>query len=194
MINNFDQILDLLEFRNEDDFYHLQLIQRKKEHADLGSNSRVVKTYYIGSKEYLEKRKQEIIDICTTTGARACINLNRRSFEKMAFQLLKKVTDQIMNKDFKSCRKAYESVCGAYGNEPNKKWIIDIDHPDENVDDEGNIREWISWRKPEGDKFIAKIPTKNGYHLIVKPFDLSAFHHTFDVDIHKDNPTIVYIP
>ena len=35
-----------------------------------------------------------------------------------------------MNKDFKSVRKAYESVCGGFSNEPEKKWVIDIDYKD----------------------------------------------------------------
>lgn len=47
MINNLELILPLLEFLSEDDFYHLQIIKRKKEHPELGSNSYVVKTYYI---------------------------------------------------------------------------------------------------------------------------------------------------
>ena len=124
MINNFSQISKLLQFRSEDDFYHLQIIKRKKDHPEIGSNSLVVKTYYIKSGDHLAKVGPEIIALCDFHGARACINLNRRSFEKMAFHTLKKITDQIMNKDFKSVRKAYESVCGAYANEPNKSWMI----------------------------------------------------------------------
>ena len=128
MQNNFQQISNLLQFRSDDDFYHLQIIKRKNDHPEIGSNSLVIKTYYIKSEDHLAKVESEIIALCDLHGERACINLNRRSFEKMAFHTLKKVTDQIMNKDFKSVRKAYESVCGAYANESNKKWIIDIDN------------------------------------------------------------------
>lgn len=31
VIDNFDQILDILEFNNSDEFYFLQIIQRKKD-------------------------------------------------------------------------------------------------------------------------------------------------------------------
>lgn len=55
MINNILAIKSLLHFQSEDDFYHLQILKRKKEHPELGSNSYVVKTYYIRSVEYLEK-------------------------------------------------------------------------------------------------------------------------------------------
>ncbi len=34
MINNLNQIKTLLKFDSEDDFYHLQIIKRKKEAAN----------------------------------------------------------------------------------------------------------------------------------------------------------------
>jgi hypothetical protein len=127
MVDNIEQISSLLNFESDDDFYHLQIIKRKKEHKDLGSNSACIKTYYVNSIDYLNMKYPEIKSLCDFHNARACINLNRRSFEKIGFHTLRKVTDQIMNKDFKSIRKAYESVCGTYSNENQKKWIIDID-------------------------------------------------------------------
>ena len=114
-INNLQLIKPLLNFANDDVFYHLQILKRKKEHPSLGSNSYVVKTYYISSIEYLEFKMSEIIELCKFHQARAYINLIPRSFEKIAFHTLKKVTDCIMNKDYKSVRKAYESICGKYG-------------------------------------------------------------------------------
>ena len=130
MINNLDIIKDLVKFESSDEFLHLQILKRKKENPDLGSNSYVVKTFYVRSWEYLESKMPEIINLCDFNNARACINLNKRSFESMAFHALKKVTDQIMNKDFRSVHKAYESVCGAYCKDSEKKWIIDIDWVD----------------------------------------------------------------
>ncbi len=194
MVNNLEIIKTLLEFPSSDTLYHLQCLKRKKEHKDLGSNSMVVKTYYIQSIEYLEKKMPEIIALCDFHDARACINLNRRSFEKMAFQLLRKVTDQIMNKDFKSCRKAYESVCGTYADEPNKKWIIDVDRKDGGVHGEW-LREKLKTVMPDigEDKVYAVLPTKNGYHLITKPFNMQEAREFLTDDVHKDNPTILYI-
>ena len=200
MINNFQQISKLLQFRSDDDFYHLQIIKRKKDHPEIGSNSLVIKTYYIKSEDHLAKVEPEIIALCDFHGARACINLNRRSFEKMAFHTLKKVTDQIMNKDFKSVRKAYESVCGAYANESNKKWIIDID----NISIDGfnhqagmiQLRSRIIELQIEAGHLQSMnfIRTKSGIHIISAPFNLQKFREEFpDIDVHKDNPTILYI-
>jgi hypothetical protein len=195
MINNLDKIKSILSFPDEDTFYHLQILKRKKEHPELGSNSYVVKTYYISSLEYLDGKMPEIISLCKFHNARGCINLNRRSFEKTAYHLLKKVTDQIMNRDFKSVRKAYESVCGMHSDESDKKWIVDIDHKD---DDKvavyiNDIRNCEPGRRM--DKVYRVLETKNGYHLITKPFNKEEFKQLHpDVDIHTNNPTILIIP
>jgi len=196
MINNIDTIKTLLHFSSEDDFYHLQILKRKKEHPELGSNSYVVKTYYISSMQYLEIKLPEIIALCDFHNARACINLNVRSFERTAFQTLKKITDQIMNRDYKSVRKSYESVCGEFGAGRDKKWIVDIDYGDHTNEDYINtLRAYIESELPEGGKILAKIPTKNGFHFITSPFRLDTFKQAYpELDVHKNNPTILYIP
>lgn len=191
VIDNFERIQPLLEFRDEDDFYFLQILKRKKENPDIGSNSYVLRTYCIRSEEQLEDKKNEIIDLCKTHNARAYINLNRRSFEKAAFHTLKKISDIIMNKDYKSVRNAYESVCGLYHNEPNKKWIVDLDHCSE---DEPYVESMIDDIAKLDGSLYAIIPTKNGVHLITTPFRLDHFHSIYGsaIDIHKDNPTILF--
>lgn len=193
MVDNFDAVAQILKFDSEDDFYHCQILKRKKEHPELGSNSYVVKTYYIRDLWYLMYRKEEMIAIAKYHNARVCINLNRRSFEKIAFHTLRKVTDIIMNKDYKSVRKAYESVCGAHSAEKDKKWIIDVDKPFL-AQDLMSVKEAIKNCQPNPgeDKMISIIPTKNGYHLITSPFNIQEAKLGYD--IHKDNPTILYIP
>lgn len=195
MINNLEQIIALMKFDSEDDFYHLQIIKRKKEHAELGSNSMIVKTYYIRSIEYLQKKFPEMVNLAEFHNARVCINLNRRSFEKVGFQALRKIADQIMNKDFKSIRKVYESVCGAHSNEPDKKWIVDVD--EKNPEILHAIRRDIKNFEPNRrqEKVLEILETKNGYHLITSPFNMQEFKTFYPaIDVHKDNPTILYIP
>jgi hypothetical protein len=197
MVNNFQKIQDLLVFDSEDDFYHLQIIKRKKEHPELGSNSYVVKTYYITSLEYLFKKSEEIKALCNHHNARACINLNRRSFEKISYHLLRKVTEQILNRDFRAVRKAYESVCGAHSNEPVKKWIIDVDGKKFDNDPEWfyALRRTLVGIEPTGDKWLDVIESKNGCHIITRPFNVEVFKKTYPgFDIHKDNPTILFVP
>lgn len=197
MIDNFNLIEPLLTFESEDDFYHLQILKRKKEHPELGSNSYVVKTYYISSIKYLATKMPEIKQLCDFHNARAYINLNVRSFERTAFHTLKKVTDQIMNRDFKSVRKAYESVCGEHGTGREKRWIIDIDDHFDTLGVEFFVEmyEFLYDIAPDGNKLIAELPTKNGIHIITKPFRLDTFHANYPgIDVHKNSPTILYIP
>lgn len=191
MIDNIEKIFNILTFDSEDDFYHVQILKRKKENPELGSNSYVVKTYYVSSKEYLVNKYSEMINLAELHNARVCINLNRRSFERIGFHLLRKVTEQIMNKDFKSIRKAYESVCGAHSNEKDKKWIIDIDEKEFDLLKISSVLENI---EPLGNKVVTTLPTKNGWHLITSPFNIEKFKRDFSYDIHKDNPTILFVP
>jgi hypothetical protein len=191
MTNNLEKIKELLTFTSEDDFYHLQILKRKKEHPELGSNSYVVKTYYIKSLDSLDFYMPEIICLCDFHNARACINLNKRSFEKTSFHTLKKITDQIMNKDFKSTRNAYNSVCGAVSNagKDGKRWIIDVDIT--GVEGKQEISRIIDYLPPK--TAIIELPTKNGFHLITKPFNLQEFNQVGH-DLHKNNPTIIFCP
>ncbi len=192
MIDNFEQIKKLLVFETENDFYHLQIIKRKKEHPELSSNSYIVKTYYIKKLEELDFYKGEIKCLCDYHNARGCINLNRRNFERLAFQTLNKVSEQIMNKDFKSVRKAYQSTCGKYSYETNKKWILDIDH--KNRREINDILRFVENIEPIQQRYISLIETKNGFHLITTPFNLISFKIKYpDIEVHKDNPTILYI-
>ena len=198
MIDNFDLIKDLLDFRSNDDFYFVQILKRKKDNGNekvngRNNNSRIVKTYYIESKDHLEFVKPEIIELCKIFNARAGINLNRRSFEKLAYQQLKKTTDMIINREFHKIHRAYNTVCGQHSYESDKRWILDVDNKDEDMREITNFI--ADYCKPEGPKFISMIPSMSGYHLIVKPFDPREFFHRYkDVEIHKNNPTNLYIP
>jgi hypothetical protein len=194
MVNNFEQIKGLMEFRSEDDFYYMVILKRKKENPEIGSNSYAVKHYFFTSIGHLQSLEEEIKQLCTEFNARACIYLNRRSFEKCAFHTMAKIANILLGKNYREVKKAYTSICGMYNNETEKKWIIDVD--DKNAD-ELPIITCINSLPPvaEYNKIICKIPTRNGYHLITSPFAVDVFRmHGFTMDIQKDNPSLLYIP
>lgn len=195
-INNLYQILHLLEFKSSDDFYFLQIIKRRKENPNLKSNAKVVKSYYITSKEHLESKFEEIKGICNLTNARAYINPTSRSFEKIAFHALKKVTDCIMNKDFKSINNSYDSVCGEYAS-GNKLWVVDVDTDDFNevltIAEEINRCDELSTQ--HNPAIVSYIQTINGWHIICKPFNIKLiepFRVSHQFDLHKNSPTLLY--
>lgn len=189
MTNNFERIKEIMEFRSDDDFYYLQILQRKKENELLTSNSRVIKNYYIKSIEYLENRKQEIIDLCNQFNARASIRLNRRSFEKVGFKAMELTCNTLSNRTYSFVNKCYDRACGQSSAETkDKKWIIDIDSPSI---EQSIINKIIEL---EGD-IIKVLPSKSGWHIITNPFRLDLFKKEFpEIEIHKDNPTNLYIP
>ena len=203
MIDNLEKILPLLTFESKDDFYYLQILQRKKENPQLGSNSRVIKNYYITSEQYLLDRYDEIKTLCSVFNARASIRLNKRSFEKVGFKTLENIANTMQNREYNHLMKSYDRACGLLNNEKTKKWIIDIDK-DEVIWLEQIINA-IQPCEPQGNKIVAQIPSKTGIHLITTPFNILDFKDRFkdelenykmqyiDIEIHKDNPTNLFI-
>lgn len=198
MQDNLSLIKPLLRFETEDDFYYLQILQCKKENPQLGSNSRVIKNYYINSIDYLEERYEEIKSLCTLNNARAMLRLNKRSYKKVAFRTMVNVANTMANGEYQFIRKYYDRACGETHNEKaNKTWIIDFDnHLQEHEMDQ--ITEFISGLRPYGLKTIEWIPSKAGWHLISSPFDVQEFgSFPFLMElpaIQKDNPTNLFIP
>ena len=199
MIDNFEQIRSMLKFE-DDYFYFIQIIQRKKENPGLGSSNRIVRSYMISSEEKFDKNRPEIVQMCEMFNARAYIHLNRRKWSKVALECLRHNAELIANSQYPSIKSSFETVIGRNNGESNetKTWIIDIDMDDYNVLNKiGTILNNI---KPiEDDKWIETIPTKNGYHMITKPFNRAEFNKYMQLqgdvpDIHTDNPTILFIP
>lgn len=193
-VNNLDKIIPFLKFESEDDFYYLQILQRKKENPEIGSNSRVIKNYYITSIEYLKKRYDEITNLCDFFNARASIRLNKRSFEKVGMKTMVNLANTMMNKEYKFLKSSYDRACGLGHNDKEKKWILDIDghYTYQQLE---KIEEIINNSEPKGKNTIVYLSSKSGLHLITKPFDSREFTQQFpEIEIHKDNPTNLYIP
>lgn len=197
-VNNFKLVYQtpLLNFVSEDDFYFLQLLQRKKENPSVGRNSRVIKNYYITSVDHLKLREGEIIDLCRKTGARAMLRLNKRSFHKVAFRALQNIANTMSSKDFKHIKSQYDKACGETHNDSSKTWIIDIDEDNMFLDSAiEDMIDVITLLQPVGKKIVARVPSKSGLHLITRPFNLQEFQKkSWPVSIHKDNPTNLFIP
>lgn len=207
MVDNFKQIESLLEFPHEDSFYFVQVLQRKKDHPGVrlggsNNNSRLIRSYYIPSVEKFNIYKEEIVKLCEVFNARAGINLNPRSRKKAAHAMLIKLAHQFQNEDFRGCSKIYDSVCGDYHAEMDKRWLVDVDdssleYTRQVVDliqiiqkDDYLRRQQKQVTKP--NEVLSVIPTKSGHHIITQPFDVSKFK--LKHDIHKNNPTVLYIP
>jgi hypothetical protein len=203
MTNNLDLIKPLLKFESKDDFYYLQILQRKKDPNPVGlvtgsnNNARAIKNYYINSLEYLERKMPEIIALCNLFNARASLRLNKRSYSKVAYRSLQKIAGILANGEYSHLKTAYSKACGLSHNAgKTKTWVVDLDTDEELKEDFiSKLLLEIKGIQPEGEKLVAILPTKSGKHLITKPFNLEVFRDLgYSMDIHKDNPTNLYIP
>lgn len=163
------------------------------------SHSEHVMDFYIKNGDHLLELKDKIVKMCDLFNARAYIRLNKRDKKTIALQTLSLLAQNIAaeNYDVKNC---YTKVCGQYHSDLFKTWVIDFDY---------DVNDPVQWEEvkikvTEILKLIAEtnrepkvyyVPTKNGKHLICPPFNIAKYKEMFgDLEFHKENPTILYIP
>lgn len=202
MIDNLHQIKSLLNFEKEGDFYMLYVLKRKKDQTTDKSNHqsvRTIKTYCVESVEYLEKRYDEIKELCEMFKARAYIHVQKQSHHDVSLNMLVALAERIRNGQHRQ-QHLFDSVVGQLKT-LEKRWIIDVD----GISIDGfahapfykEMRRYISELQNETGKKIEMtfIPTKAGFHIIASPFNLQKFKERYpEVDVQKKNPTILYIP
>lgn len=210
MVDNFELIKSMFYFNEANDmFFHCQIVQRAKDHKGEKVREGAIKTYFIRSAEHLMRVKDEIILLCEHYKARAYINVAGKDFSALQSLMLVKLASDIHQGLVRNPRKCLNSAAGELKSRM-PKWIVDVD----DVLLKNSIKEKLfelyaeAWKKKGSnisvealkevgyDYIYAQIPTKQGIHLIVRPFNLQAFHKAFpDVDIHKNSMgTVLYIP
>jgi hypothetical protein len=195
MIDNLNLIKPILNFEKEGDFYMLYVFKRKKDQPegerDNHQSVRTIKTYCIESIEHLEKRYDEIKQLCEMFKARAYIHVQKQNHFDVSLHMMVSLAQRIQNEQHNQ-KGLFDSVVGQIKTQE-KRWIVDIDIKDLFFAED--VAQFINALKPEGAKIETAIPTKNGYHLISKRFDTVQFKNQFpDIDIQKKNPTLLYLP
>ena len=194
MIDNINLIKPLLTFDNEGEFYMLYIFKRKKDQTTDKANHqsvRTIKTYCIGSIEQLEKRYDEIIQLCEMFKARAYIHIQKQNHKDVAMNMITEIVNRIQSGQINQ-QHVFDSVVGQIKTQE-KRWIVDIDSKENGI--ENLISNEIHMLRPEGPKVEVVIPTKSGFHLITKRFDVMEFKKKYpEIDIQKKNPTLLYYP
>lgn len=197
MINNFEQIKRILKFE-DDEFYHIQIIKRRKDtgNENMKSGQLHIKTYTVSSINYLNSKEEEIIDICLKNNARAYINLNVKTNKQVAYKMLQQLSNLITSENY-NCSNLYNSCISKCKSSRNKSvWIIDIDEDDIkelSVEKLQLLEATIQQSKPDGNKFIDRIETKNGVHILTTVFDTKKLIELFpNIEIKKNSPTILF--
>ena len=195
MLDNIKEIKELLNFSDKNDFYMLYVFKRKKDQPegekDNHQSVRTIKTYCIDSIEHLDKRYDEIKQLCEMFKARAYIHVQKQNHMDVSLEMMMSLAERIKN-GVKNQKGLFDSVVGQIKTQE-KRWIVDIDTTDKQF--LRDITMDLMEIQPVGDKIEKVIKTKNGFHLITCKFNVMEFKKLYpDVDIQKKNPTLLYLP
>ena len=200
-VDNFDLITDCLLFKEDlrpelagDWFYMVQIMTRTK---DTGEKPKHIRTMFVESREYLISHKDMIIKLCEMFNARAYISVNPSSYKKCAIKMFKELADVVENGNYKGILSLPETLAGKYSADGGSKlWVVDLDGVKTTEDCKPYI-DFILNEYNEGkgrtSGEVTVVPTVNGSHLLVSPFDVTEFKKKWpDIDIHKNSPTLLY--
>ena len=167
ILDNIDQVRSLLKF-NSNTYYFIQVIQRRKENPGLKKSEIQRGYWYITSLEDLDIHIVKIKFLCLSYNARAYVSLIPRSLEKFAKQCIIKFGERVYNNDYTNVfniqqKVALSSKTIESGVFKKPYWILDIDDSSDSVDR-------LIKRLPNLI-VVAKVPTINGFHLIVECFN-----------------------
>jgi hypothetical protein len=210
-LNNSDKIKQFLSF-GDNDFYFVQLIKRRKDNPEMTKDVKVIKSYYINSFDDYDKLLPRIIETCDQENCRAYIRLNKRNYNKLGLKLIAEIAQLVSNGgELKSLPNTFDSVAGQYSSDPDKKWIVDVDWVDlpemgqyifdgkmiVGHSETAKLMSLLQGLQLGANKepLMELIQTKNGFHVVTRPFNVHLFSKEFpNIQVHKDNMTIIYCP
>jgi len=216
-IDNFEIFRSHLDFQEKTDRYIIHILRRPKDCKTIsnvwGSNEcqRLLRTYYIDSLDYFDKKKDAIKELCTTNRARAYIIPQVRNNFECLLNLGEKVLETIRLGNFSAkpehlLRSAY---C-EYHKSRMKIWIIDLDNDnmteytepmvfggvriDKKVWTVENVLKLVKEQlkdigKNEDEAYV--VPTKSGHHIITSPFNLQEAFRKCNMMFEGDRKTAI---
>lgn len=196
-IDNFNAVTPWFDnLSDQGDFFFVQVMQRNKEKNNVGSSGYVIKDYHFFDKETFLSKKEEITTLCKAFNARAYFWINPRNCKEVQYEIIREALEAIelgTHKLFKCVSRALgRKRCNKY----KSKWILDFDTKDWSLINK--YLDLVRKCRPNVNKILYYVPTVNGIHVITLGFDLEQFKQELaiakldNIDIHKDNPTILY--
>ena len=187
VIDNFDIIRSHLDFIDTKlDRYVIHILRRPKDLTQdmknvLGSNEaqRLIKTYYVDSIEYFDRKREAIKELCQANHARAYIIVQPKDNFECLLNLGEKIFETIRNKNYsvKPEHLIRQAFC-EWHKTRKKQWILDLDEDDPDAMQGWTLDSVVALVK-EQLVAIGKNPdemylttTKHGHHVITSPFNL----------------------
>ena len=221
MIDNIDIFRKHLLFKTAADRYVVHILRRVKDCAtlknELGSNEcqRLIKTYYIDSLAYFDKKIPAIKELCNSNKARAYIYPQVRNARHVLFNIAEIAIEAlnhngIMIKPDKIVKTAF---C-AEKRSPRKRWVLDLDNDNMHgwtIDGIIDVIKSCNVKNDLDQDLPYVVPTKNGMHIISAPFDSKSaaekcpYIFTFDGKarivnnervhgwLHRDGMSLLYL-
>lgn len=187
-INNFYQLVNLLEFKEGSYYKFIALIRAKDNSGVIDTKERgeiFVRQWFVDSQLSLLKYREDMINLCKATGARLYVTTDRKSVKKTVFKMQEQLQDIIKQYAFGaenpvSIRKLSKFSSSASQlaecSDGPKYWLVDIDKNGTNEITEQQVEQIVEdFEYIFSDKKVIKFKTLNGYHILIKrDFDYRA--------------------
>lgn len=193
MLDNSQLVLPFVPKTDDGDtFIYTEMLDRGQRKGNNGR--RLLKTFYHRSQEEFLEQLPTIKHLCDLGQVRACTRLAPRSWKKVGKEFVRLVVETGLTENWVGMKTLYNRACGI-ASPISKRWLWDVDVVSPaTMALENRLRECAAW--------IATIPSKKGLHYITVPFDIrqlglvmvASGHVMENVQLHKDNPTNLYIP
>ena len=193
MVDNTQLIRDeVLKFKDSADFYVAHVIQRAKdkkadgtivEGDSTGDGQRLLKTWYLDSVEYWDRKLPIMKDIAEANRARLYVLPQVRNKLTVNRVLAKAIIDAIDDDHVRYDHLIRTAVCGCHASRE-KMWILDVDNdivPEgENQHERAKavalafIADIQNWRNLTPEMYRAEklFETRNGWGVLTLPFDV----------------------
>lgn len=195
IIDNFNSIYVWLEHLNEGDFYWIQIYCRKKDGNNV-SDKIIIKNYTIFNIDELKHYEPEIKTLCVNNNARAYIWVNPRSYKLFQINILRQTAESLENNNYNIYKLVDKAIVNSRSPKYNRIYILDIDYKSRELIDK--YEDILCKCTCIGNSEYNLLETVNGYHLLPHTFNQTRFEHLIKlkqlplIDIHKDNPTVLY--
>jgi len=221
IIDNFDKIREHLRFDKPGDIYVVHVMFRVKDlrndadkqmYLSHEETQRLIKTYYVDSLEYFDKKRPAMIDLAIQNRARVYIMMTKKNRLTCNRIILKKLVDEVDNPNVRYDHLIRSAVCGCHVSDF-KWWTLDVDNDTEItkvrltenlaiindkirlIDIKNKLiikmAELVDETGTRSGSEIFEVPTKNGCHIMTPPFNRSKMAYLGD-NLKTDAMTLAY--
>lgn len=199
VVDNFDKVRNFMQFDTPNTFYWVQVLKRRKDNPGMHGDSVQVGSYCFYSYDELLSKKEELMKLSRTFNARVVLWVNRRNTKDLLIPIAQTALQYLQSNQSGAVPKIFEHVCGSNKQVGiNSLYIVDIDTKDPIM-----LNKYVDLIIKCGEtnpcfEINTILPTIHGYHVICNGFNIELFKQLLvinnldKVDIHKDNPTVLY--